>query len=87
MTLRIIVIVAVVALFDPLLPGCFGCYTRSDNDVAVGEEHEVNFPDEETFVMTQDVFRGQGVLFNRKPEHKIITYGNPQINPKGHSQT
>jgi hypothetical protein len=81
-TLRTIVIVAVVALLS-LLPGCFGFYTRSDNDVAVGEEHEVNFPDEETFVMTQDVLRGQGVLFNREPEHKIITLWKPADKSEG----
>ncbi len=66
------------------LQGCFGSYwTHSENDEAVGEEHEVNFPAEETFVMTQDVLRGQGVLFNTKPEHKIITLWKPADKPEG----
>ena len=65
------------------LQGCFGIFTRSDNDVAVGEEHEVNFPDDETFVMTQDVLRGQGVLFDRVPQHKIITLWKPADKSEG----
>jgi hypothetical protein len=72
-----------VALFSAL-QGCFGSYwTHSDNSVAVGEEHEVNFPDDQTFVMTQDVLRGQGVLFDTKPEHKIITFWKPADKPAG----
>jgi len=78
-----VVIIAIVALV-PSLQGCFGSYwTHSDNDTAVGEEHEVNFPADETFVMTQDVLRGQGVLFDAKPEHKIITFWKPGDQPVG----
>jgi hypothetical protein len=76
----IIALVTYLALFQ----GCFGSYwTHSDNDVAVGEEHEVNFPDDQTFVMTQDVLRGQGVLFDVKPEHKIVTFWKPADQPVG----
>jgi len=80
--LTTIVIFAVVAL-SISLQSCFGIFTHSDNDLAVGEEHEVNFPDQETFVMTQDVLRGQGVLFDRVPEHKIITLWKPADKPEG----
>jgi len=80
---RAIAIVALAA-FLSALQGCFGSYwTHSDNDVAVGEEHEVNFPDDQTFVMTQDVLRGQGVLFDTKPDHKIITFWKPADKPVG----
>ena len=66
------------------LGGCFGSYwTHSDNDYTVGEDHEVNFPAEDTFVMTQDVLRGQGVLFDTKPEHEIITMWKPADKPEG----
>jgi hypothetical protein len=72
-----------VVLFSTL-QGCFGSYwTHSDNDYTVGEDHEVNFPAEETFVMTQDVLRGQGVLFDTKPENKIVTLWKPADKPEG----
>src|ERR1700693_2055701 len=80
---RFIAIIALAA-FLSALQSCFGSYwTHSDDDVAVGEEHEVNFPDDQTFVMTQDVLRGQGVLFDTKPEHKIITFWKPADKPVG----
>jgi hypothetical protein len=82
-SLATVVLVVSLALF-PSLAGCFGSYwTHSDNDAAVGEEHEVDFPDDQTFVMTQDVLRGQGVLFDTKPEHKIITFWKPADKPTG----
>ena len=77
---------AVVLAFGLLfsLPGCFGKYwTHSDNDSALGEEHDVAFPDDQAYVMTQDVLRGQGVLFDREPEHKIITLWRPADKPEG----
>jgi hypothetical protein len=68
----------------PSLQGCFGKYwTHSDNDFAVGEDHEVNFPADQTFVMTQDVLRGQGVLFDTKPDQKIVTLWKPADKPEG----
>ena len=65
------------------LQGCFGIFTHSDNDVAVGEEHEVDFPEDQTYVMTQDVLRGQGMLFDREPGHKIITLWKPADKSEG----
>lgn len=62
------------------LDGCWAV-TRSDDDYAVGEAHEVNFPAEQTFVMTQDVLRGQGVLFDTKPDHTIVTFWKPADTP------
>jgi uncharacterized protein YndB with AHSA1/START domain len=82
LSLTIVIIFAVVALFSSV-QGCFGIWVHSDNDHTVGEEHEVVFPAEETFVMTQDVLRGQGVLFDTKPEHKIVTFWKPADNPGG----
>jgi hypothetical protein len=67
-----VVIAGAIALLTSV-QGCFGIFTRSDNDVAVGEEHEVDFPEDQTYVMTQDVLRGQGILYDRDPGHKIIT--------------
>lgn len=64
------------------LSGCSAALgAHGENDPAVGEEHEVNFPAEQTFVMTQDVLRGQGVLFDVKPGSKIVTQWRPSGTP------
>lgn len=77
-------IAAVLLAMLPAVQGCFGKYwTHSDNDVAVGEEHEVDFPADQTFVMMQDVLRGQGVLFNVKPDNKVLTYWKPADKSEG----
>ena len=81
-SLRLAAVVTLVALL-PSLHGCVSYEMHNDNDVAVGEEHEVNFPSDQAFVMTQDVLRGQGVLFDVKPEHKIVTYWKPADVPVG----
>jgi hypothetical protein len=83
LSLSTIAIFISLVLF-PSLQGCFGSYwTHSDNDYTVGEDHEVAFPAEQTFVMTQDVLRGQGVLFDTKPENKIVTLWKPADKPEG----
>jgi hypothetical protein len=83
LSLTTVGIFVIVALFASL-QGCFGRYwIHSDNDHTVGEDHEVNFPADQTFVMAQDVLRGQGVLFDTKPEHKIITFWKPADKPGG----
>lgn len=61
------------------LSGCFAGYwayssAGGGSDYATGEEHQVDYPVEESFVLTQDVLRGHGVLFEVKPEHKIVTF-------------
>src|ERR1700738_5013555 len=83
LSLATVVIFVIAALFFSL-QGCFGSYwTHSDNDYTVGEDHEVNFPADQTFVMTQDVLRGQGVPFDTKPEHRIFTFWKPADKPEG----
>jgi len=74
----------VLAIIFVSLTGCFGSYwTASDDAYTVGEDHEVNFAAEQTFVMTQDVLRGQGVLFDTKPGEQIITFWKPADTPVG----
>ena len=81
---RLTIIIFAIAIFFPSLQGCFGSYwTHSDNDYTVGEEHDVAFPADQTFVMTQDVLRGQGVLFDSKPGHQIVTFWKPADQPVG----
>ncbi len=83
LAIPVFVSAAIFTILAPL-PGCFGRYwTHSDNDVAVGEEHEVDFADDQAFVMTQDVLRGQGVLFDRQPQHKIVTHWKLADKPEG----
>jgi hypothetical protein len=61
-----------------LISGCYaGYFTYSaaggGSEYAVGEEHVSNFPASQTFVMIQDVLRGDGVLFNVKPENLVVS--------------
>ena len=61
-----------------LIGGCYaGYFTYSaaggGSEYAVGEEHVSNFPASQTFVMIQDVLRGDGVLFNVKPEKRVVS--------------
>jgi len=42
-------------------------------DTAVGEQHDVGFPVNDAFVMTQDVLRGEGILFEVKPDDHLET--------------
>lgn len=70
---------ALLALLLTLtLTGCYANYwaystTTSDTNYAVGEKHVVNFPAHQTFLMVQDVLRGDGVLFTVQPEKKLVT--------------
>ena len=64
-----VTLAAMLALF----PGCVSYEIHNDQETAVGEEHEVPYAGEQTFVMTQDVLRGDGVLFDVKPEQHIET--------------
>jgi hypothetical protein len=67
------------------LPGCnagsiagyggYYAYTKEGGgtDAAVGEQHDVGFPVNDAFVMTQDVLRGEGILFEVKPDDHLVT--------------
>ncbi len=51
-----------------LLAGCYvGLWSASERsttaDSALGEEHQVNFPVHDTYLLTQDALRGDGILF------------------------
>ncbi len=66
--------------------GCFaGYWTYSSagggTDYATGEEHLVNYSVQDAFLITQDVLRGQGVLFEVKPDNKIVTLWKPADTP------
>ena len=50
-----------------------GCAAAEGNGAAVGEQHDVPYTVNDTFVLTQDVLRGEGVLFEVKPDDKLVT--------------
>jgi len=81
-SLRLATIVTFAFLFSSL-QGCVSYEIHNDNDTAIGEEHDVSFAADQSFIMTQDVLRGQGVLFDTKPDHKIVTFWKPADVPVG----
>jgi hypothetical protein len=61
-----------------LLAGCYvGLWGASEHwnaaDSALGEEHEVNFPVHDSYLLTQDALRGDGILFEVGPDNSLIT--------------
>ena len=50
-----------------------GCAAAEGTGAAVGEQHDVPYTVNDTFVLTQDVLRGEGVLFEVKPGDKLVT--------------
>ena len=42
-------------------------------DTAEGEQHDVPYDVNDSFLLTQDVLRGEGVLFEVKPDDKLVT--------------
>jgi len=61
-----------------LAAGCYAGYfanhaTGGDTEVATGEQHDVPYNAHDAFVLTQDVLRGEGVLFEVQPDDKLVT--------------
>ncbi len=77
-------ILAGVVAAGCLAAGC-ALFARdtSSSEYAVGEEHQVPYPADQTFIMTQDVLRGEGVLFDINPSHEITTMWRPADTPAG----
>ncbi|MGH7815011.1 MAG: hypothetical protein ACREQI_13555 [Candidatus Binataceae bacterium] len=40
---------------------------------AIGEQHDLPYPAHSVFLLTQDALRGEGVLFEVKPENTVMT--------------
>jgi|GEM_PF-3194576 hypothetical protein len=52
------------------------------SEVTLGEAHEVNFPADQAFQLTEDVMRGDGILFDpQQAEDTLITLWKPADNP------
>lgn len=61
-----------------LSAGCYvGFWGTSEHwstaDSALGEEHEINFPVHDAYLLTQDALRGDGILFEVGPDNSLIT--------------
>jgi hypothetical protein len=61
-----------------LLAGCYvGFWGTSEHfstaDAALGEEHVVNFPEHDTYILTQDALRGDGILYEVGPDNSLQT--------------
>jgi hypothetical protein len=77
-------LVAFAVALGACLAGCWtsGSTAATSGDM-VGEEHVVNYPAHDTFVMVQDVLRGEGILFDVEPEDKVVTLWMPADTPAG----
>jgi hypothetical protein len=73
---------AVFALLAISLAGCVAAYAPysaagGGTEAAEGEQHDTPYPAQDTFVMTQDVLRGQGILFEVRPDDHVVTNWRP----------
>jgi hypothetical protein len=66
-------------LLTAALSGCYylGFYAYKSEgggtEAALGEEHEINYPQHEAQLFTEDALRGKGVLFEVRPDNQIVT--------------
>ena len=62
-----------------LLAGCYYApyfanrAAGGGTDAAEGEQHDLPYSVNDTFLLTQDVLRGEGILFEVKPDDKLVT--------------
>jgi hypothetical protein len=61
-----------------LAAGCYAGVFANEaagggTDAAIGEQHDVPYTQNDAYLLTQDVLRGEGVLFEVKPEDKLVT--------------
>ncbi len=61
-----------------LVAGCAAPYLANraaggGTDAAEGEQHDLPYSAHDSFLLTQDVLRGEGVLFEVKPDDKLVT--------------
>ncbi len=87
--MRTRIIIGPVALL--LAIAAVGCYAgyfayhsqSGGSEGAVGEDRVVNLPVNEAYLLSQDVLRGEGILFERKPDNKIETLWKSADVPAG----
>lgn len=72
------VVKATACVIAVLAAGCTSGYwaynaVGGGTDAAMGEQHDVGYPANDAFLLTQDSLRGDGVLFEVKPDDKLVT--------------
>jgi hypothetical protein len=80
--------IAIAGIFTLTLCRCaagYKAYTASGGgaEAAVGEQHDTPYSAQETLVTTEDVLRGEGVLFQIQPDDKLETLWRPADKPAG----
>ncbi len=70
------------------ISGCWaGYWTYSaaggGEEGAIGEQHDVPYAVNDAFTTTEDALRGEGILFDVFPDHKIVTHWMPADTPAG----
>ncbi len=79
---RNFVIPVIMALL--LLGGFFVAEpSHADTDVAIGEQHELPYPVDQTLDLVEGVLRGDGILFDVLPDNSIVTLWKPADNAAG----
>ena len=80
--------VALAAALVVTLSGCWAGYqaysaSGGGNEAANGEQHDTPYPAKDTLHITEDVLRGEGVLFEIQPDDKLQTFWHPADKPAG----
>ncbi|MHB8383591.1 MAG: hypothetical protein ACYDC3_14785 [Candidatus Binataceae bacterium] len=73
---------ALVGLIFVAMAGCMAAYAPysaagGGTDAVEGEQRDTPYPAHDTFVMTQDVLRGEGVMFAVRLGNQIVTDWRP----------
>jgi hypothetical protein len=75
---------AIIVVLAAMVCGVYLTPAPAFADVAIGEQHDMNFPVGQTFELVQDVLRGEGILFDPHPaEHTLTTLWKPADNSVG----
>lgn len=80
--------ITLALIFAAVLCGCsagYKAYSASGGGTegAVGEQHDAPYSAKDTLVTTEDVLRGEGVLFEIQPDDKLETLWRPADKPAG----
>ncbi len=71
-----------------LAAGCYAGYFANhaaggDTEAATGEQHDVPYNAHDAFLLTEDVLRGEGILFEVQPDDKLVTLWRDADTPAG----
>lgn len=75
---------AALLLLSACAPGYWAYNSAGGGaDAALGEQHDVNYPAHDAFLLTQDALRSEGVLFEVKPDNRLETLWRDADTPAG----